>query len=155
MGYWAKPPMAREQIVLFAPTLDATIAEDHPVRLVDEILGRMDWTAWEAKYHGGRGQPPIPPRVMAGVLLYGMSRGVRSSRHLEYLIGNNLDFIWLAEGRRIDHSTLCLFRKEFHAPLKGLFRQVCRIAMTMGLIRLNEVRWRPWTRIAASSSTRK
>ena len=49
MGYWAKPPMARKQIVLFAPTLDATIAEDHPVRLVDEILGRMDWTAWEAK----------------------------------------------------------------------------------------------------------
>jgi transposase len=139
MGCWAKPPMAREQIVLFAPTLDATIAEDHPVRLVDEILGRMDWTAWEAKYNGGRGQPPIPPRVVAGVLLYGLSRGVRSSRHLEYLIGNNLDFIWLAEGRRIDHSTLCQFRKEFHGPLKDLFRQVCRIAMTMGLIRLNEV----------------
>jgi transposase len=139
MAYWAKPPMAREQIVLFAPTLEATIAEDHPVRLLDEILGRMDWTSWEAKYHGQRGQPPIHPRTMAGVLLYGLSRGVRSSRQLEYLLGNNLDFIWLTEGRRIDYSTLCQFRKEFREPLKDLFRQVCRIAMTMGLVRLNEV----------------
>jgi transposase len=139
MGYWAKSPMGRDQILLFSPTLEAMIGEDHPVRLFDEILGRVDWTAWEAKYHGRRGQPPIHPRVMAGVLLYGLSRGVRSSRHLEYLIGNNLDFMWLVEGRRIDHSTLCDFRKEFREPLKELFRQVCRIAMTMGLIRLNEV----------------
>jgi transposase len=139
MGYWAKPPMAREQIVLFAPTLEATISEDHPVRLLDEILRRMDWTAWEAEYHGRRGQPPIHPRVVAGVILYGLSRGVRSSRHLEYLLGNNLDFIWLAEGQRIDHSTLCEFRKEFRGPLKDLFRQLGRIALAMGLIRLNEV----------------
>jgi transposase len=126
------------------------IAEDHPVRLLDEILGRSDWTAWEAKYHGQRGQPPIHPRVLAGVLLYGLSRGVRSSRHLEYLIGNNLDFLWLVEGRHIDHSTLCDFRKDFREPLKGLFRQVCRIAMRMGLIRLNEVAL-DGTRVKASN----
>jgi transposase len=139
MGYWAKAPMAREQIVLFAPTLDAMISEDHSVRLFDEILGRTDWSPWEAKYHGRRGQPPIHPRILAGVLLYGLSRGVRSSRHLEYLLGHNLDFMWLAEGHRIDHSTLCEFRKAFREPLKLLFRQVCRLAMSMGLIRLNEV----------------
>jgi transposase len=150
MGYWAKAPMGREQIVLFSPTLESMIAEDHPVRLLDEILGRSDWTAWEAKYHGQRGQPPIHPRVLAGVLLYGLSRGVRSSRHLEYLIGNNLDFLWLVEGRHIDHSTLCDFRKDFREPLKGLFRQVCRIAMRMGLIRLNEVAL-DGTRVKASN----
>jgi transposase len=139
MGYWAKAPLGRDQVVLFSPTLEAMISDDHPVRLFDEMLARVDWTAWEAKYHGRRGQPPIHPRIVAGVLLYGLSRGVRSSRHLEYLIGNNLDFMWLVEGRRIDHSTLCAFRKEFREPLKGLFRQVCHIALTMGLIRLNEV----------------
>ncbi len=37
MGYWAKAPMKREQMVLFAPTLDSTIPEGHPVRLFDEI----------------------------------------------------------------------------------------------------------------------
>jgi len=30
--------MDRRQILLFSPTLDAVISEDHPVRLFDEIL---------------------------------------------------------------------------------------------------------------------
>ncbi len=45
------------------------------------------------------GQPPIHPRVMAGVILYGLMRRIRSSRQLEYACGNNIDFMWLAEGR--------------------------------------------------------
>jgi transposase len=139
MDYWARAPMEREQTVLFAPTLDAMISEDHPVRLFDEILAGCDWSEWKAEYHLRRGQPPIPPRVVAGVILYALSRGVRSSRHVEYLTTHNIDFIWLAEGRQIDHSTICRFRTKFREPLKSLFRQIGRIAMTMGLLRLNEV----------------
>jgi hypothetical protein len=41
--------MARDQIVLFCPTLDASISDDHPVRLLDEILKGLDWSAWEAE----------------------------------------------------------------------------------------------------------
>lgn len=139
MAYWAKAPMKREQMVLFAPTLDAMIPQDHPVRLFEEILAACDWSDWEAEYDGGRGQPPIHPRVLAGVILYGLTRGVRSSHHLEYLLKHNIDFMWLAEGRQIDHSTICGFRTKFRQPLKDLFRQVGRIALTMGLARLNEV----------------
>jgi transposase len=124
---------------LFAPTLDSAMPEGHPVRLFDEILSGISWGAWEAEYDGRRGQPPIHPRVVAGVILYGLSRGVRSSRQLEYLLGHNTDFMWLAEGRQIDHSTICDFRTKFRDPLKDLFRQVCQIALTMGVARLNEV----------------
>ncbi len=151
MEYWAKAPMKREQTVLFAPTLDETIGEDHPVRLFAEILVRCDWSEWEAKYDGRRGQPPIHPRVVAGAILYGLTRGLRSSRLLEYLTGNNLDYIWLLEGRTLDHSTICIFRTKFHQELKSLFRQVNRIAMTMGLIRLNEVAL-DGTRVKANNS---
>ena len=74
MGYWQKPPWQREQMVLFAATLEGRIPEDHPVRLMDEILAASDWAEWEAEYDGHRGQPPIPPRVLAGVILYGFTR---------------------------------------------------------------------------------
>ena len=47
-----------------------------------------------------------------------------------------LDFIWLLHGRRMDHTTLSKFRTKFRKPLKGLFRQIGRLAMTLGLIRL-------------------
>jgi transposase len=139
MDYWDKPPMSREQMVLFAPTLDAMIPQDHAVRLYDEILHGCDWAEWEGKYNGRLGRPPIRPRVMASVILYGLSRGVRSSRHLEYLVSHNVDFIWLVEGRKIDHSTICDFRTNFRDALKDLFRRICRIALTMGVARLGEV----------------
>jgi hypothetical protein len=38
--------------------LDEAIAADHAVRLLDEILRRLDWQPWEACYHGRIGQPP-------------------------------------------------------------------------------------------------
>ena len=41
--------MPREQIVLFPTALEDLIPEDHPVRLLDEILDQLDWTAWEAE----------------------------------------------------------------------------------------------------------
>jgi transposase len=143
--------MARDQIVLFSPTLDASISDDHPVRLLDEILKGLDWSAWEAEYDGRKGQPPIPPWVMAGVILYGLMRGIRPSRMLEYLCGHNVDFMWLAEGRVIDHTTICRFRTRFRGPLKDLFRQLGKLSLQMGLIRLVEVAF-DGTRVKANAS---
>jgi transposase len=151
VSYWAKTPTPREQQVLFSPTLDAMIDEGHPVRLLEEILATCDFSSWEQAYDGSRGQPPIHPRILAGILLYGLTRSIRSSRHLEYLAENNLDFMWLSQGHRPDHSTLCGFRRRFHDELKGLFKQIGRIAMTMGLVRLGEITL-DGTRVKANNS---
>jgi transposase len=139
MGYWQKAPFERDQLVLFAPTLEGRIPVDHPVRLIDEILDAYDWTEWEAEYHGRRGQPPIHPRVLAAVLLYGLIRRIRSSRQLEYAVSHNIDFIWLVQGRSIDHSTLSGFRTAHRKQLKELYRHINRVALGLGLLRLAEV----------------
>ena len=139
MAGWAKPRMDRRQVRLFSPTLDSMVPEDHPVRLFDEILSLQDWSAWESHYVQVAGQPAIHPRVVAGAILYGLSQGVRSSRRLEWACRNAMDFLWLVECRAIDHSTFCNFRTRFAKELKSLFRQIGRLAMTMGLVRLNQV----------------
>lgn len=149
--HWAETPMPRDQMVLFSPTLDEAISEDHPVRLLDEILRAQDWSAWVTPCGDHRGRPPLHPRVLAGVILYGLMRRMRSSRMLEYLCGHNVDFLWLAEGHRPDHSTLCRFRKESGEALKGLFRQIGRLAMAMGLVQLVEVAF-DGTRVKANAS---
>lgn len=139
MTRWASNPITRKQIVLFSPTLDSSIDEDHPVRLFDEILSVLDWSSWESLYCNGHGQPAIHPKILASALLYGMSHGIRSSRRLEWACKNAIDFIWLVEGRQIDHSTFCNFRNRFKKEIKGIFRQLGRIAMTMGMVRLNQI----------------
>jgi transposase len=151
MSYWDTAPMDRDQILLFSPTLDSMIAEDHPVRLFDEVLASLDWSPWEARYHGKRGRPPIPPKVVASAILYGMSLGIRSSRRVEEACVVRLDFLWLLSGRRLDHSTVCEFRKAFGEELKDVFRQVGRIAMSAGLLRLNQIGL-DGTRVRANSS---
>jgi transposase len=157
MGYWAKAPMPREQLVLIATTLDDRIPSDHPVRLFVEILDGYDWSPWESQYHGQRGQPPIHPRVLAGLWLYGLRRGVRSSRKLEYMAGHNIDFLWLSQGHEPDFSTLSEFRSKFSVELKHLFRYVGRIALAGGFLTLvdlgtdgtrmkaNNSRFQTWT----------
>lgn len=137
--HWQPAPQDRRQAVLFADTLDSRIPADHQVRLLDEILASYDWSAWEAHYERRRGQPPIHPGVLARALLYGLMRRIRSSRQLEYAIGHNIDFMWLVEGRSLDHTTLAVFRSTYEEELKDLYRHVCRTAAGLGLVRLAEV----------------
>jgi transposase len=151
MDYWAKPGVGRHQTLLMYPTLDESVSDDHPVRLLDEILRARDWSAWECAYDGRRGQPPIPPWVMAGAILYGLMRRIRSSRQLEYACRHNIDFLWLVERRSIDHATFCKFRARFHEPLRKLFREIGRVAMSLGLIELVEVAF-DGTRVKANAS---
>jgi transposase len=150
IDYWAEAPLNREQMALFAPTLDSTISDDDPVRLFDEVLAGIDWSIWEAEYDGKQGQPPIHPRYVAAGILYGLCRGIRSSRKLEEACCYRLDFIWLLQGRKIDHTTFSKFRTKFAKPLKGLFNQIGRVAMTLGLIRLGDVAF-DGTRVKANN----
>jgi transposase len=151
MDYWARAEIDRDQIALIPTTLSDRIPEDHSVRLFWELLSTYDWRPWEARYCGCHGQPPIPPKIMAGVLLYGLTQGIRSSRRLEWACGHAVDFMWLAEGRVIDHSTFCEFRTTFRQELKDLFRHLGRLARVMGVVRLNCVAI-DGTRAAANSS---
>ncbi len=50
MSRWNQAPMDRNQTVLFYPTVDAAISQDHTVRLVEEVLASMDWSEWERHY---------------------------------------------------------------------------------------------------------
>lgn len=137
--YWQDAPMPREQLVLIPTALEELIAPDHPVRLVDEILEQLDWSEWEAAYHGGHGQPPIHPKVMAKILLFGMIRRIRSSRNIEYELSHSIDFIWLASGRRVDHTTISEFRRKHSKALRDIFKQMVHLAIKLGIANVSEL----------------
>jgi len=151
MTYFAQPPLDRNQVLLFRRTLDESIPEDAFVRILDELIDTCDFLEFERTYHGSRGQPPIPPKVLAKLWLYGLKLRFRSSRQLEYVTKNNLDFMWIAQGHTPDHVTLSKFRKKFDKQIKGLFQQVVGLAMTMGLVRLDQVTL-DGTRVKANNS---
>ncbi len=138
-NYWQDAPVPREQLVLITTSLEDRIPEDHPVRILDEILGRMDWTEWESKYHGKLGKPPIHPSVLCKTLLYSLIRRVRSSRSIEYQLKHSIDFMWLTSGRTIDHVTLSNFRREHHEQLRSIYSQMIKLAVDLGVAKLSEL----------------
>ena len=121
---WAQAPASREQILLFRESLDDAIGADHPIRCFDVLLKELNWKAWEARYDPTRGQPAVHPRLVAGVILWGALKGIRSSRKLEEATGERLDLLWFLERRSLDHSTLAKFRVRFERELKDLTRQL-------------------------------
>jgi hypothetical protein len=68
MDYWAKAPLGRDQTLLFYPTLDQQVADDHPVRLLDEVLQQMDWSAWEGEYNGRMHIAETPFAVVKAIM---------------------------------------------------------------------------------------
>lgn len=131
---WAEPKTKRDQMVLFTSRLDEAVSEDHVVRVVDQVLGRIDWRPMERLYHQRLGQPPIHPRIICSVILYGLICRIRASRKLEEALQVRLDFRWLAHGMSIDHSTLSEFRRKHPAELRDLFVQLVLIGKEMGLV---------------------
>jgi transposase len=139
MTYFAQPPMDRTQILLIPSTLDESIPDNDPVRILDELVDACDFSEFERTYHGSRGQPPIPPRVLAKIWLYALKMNFRSSRRVEYVTLRNIDFMWLADGHTPDHVTLSNFRKKFGKQIRVLFRQSTLLGVKMGLVRLKQV----------------
>lgn len=150
---FSKAPLPREQQLLFDQKLDDAIDADHDVRLVDRILRSVDFGEWEVKYDLTKGQPPIHPRTLAGVILYGLLCRITSSRMLEEALQMRLDFRWLAEGRSIDHTTLCKFRTGNKVPLGKLFVQFAMIGVEFGWVRLSNLGFDA-TRIRSRNSRR-
>jgi len=150
-SYWQDAPMPRDQLVLITESLEDRIPGNHPVRLLDEVLSSIDWSEWESEYHGKFGQPPIHPSVMCKVLIFGMLRRIRSSRQIEYSLGHSIDFIWLASGRSIDHTTLSEFRRKNQKQIQNVYRQIVCLAVEMGVAKLSEL-CIDGTRVAANAT---
>jgi transposase len=133
----------REQLVLWACKLEDAVPADHPVRHVDFLLKtesfHATFGAWEREYVLLEGKPPYHPRDLTGLYLYGMMNRIRSSRQLEAACYNRLDVIWLMSGQHPDHSTISDFVSGHGQRLRSLFKDVLRVAIKAGLVKLEQV----------------
>jgi hypothetical protein len=66
-------PYDQNQILMFAPSLDDWLPEDHLGRFVSELVDEtLDLSAIYARSTEGRGSPPYDPRLMLKLLVYGL-----------------------------------------------------------------------------------
>jgi transposase len=86
-----------------------------------------------------RGQPPYHPRMMTKILLYGYCVGVFSSRRIQKRLVEDVAFRVLAAGNQPDFRTIADFRKLHLKALEELFRQMLRLTLETGMMKLGRV----------------
>ncbi len=129
----------QNQQFLLPPSLEDMIAENHPVRVVSEVIDRVDIDIIIKKYKGG-GSTSYHPRMLLKVLVYGYLNNIYSSRRIEASVKENIYFMWLAGMAQPDHHTINRFRSErLKNILKEVFAQIVLLLVDSGHVSLREV----------------
>mgnify|MGYP006293731507 CR=1 FL=1 len=145
-----------DQQFLVPPSMRDWLPEDHPVYFVLDLVGELDISAIEEKYQAKdpRGERPYAPTMMVGLLLYGYSVGIRSSRKLEKATYEDIPFRVLCAGNHPDHTRISEFRRQHLDELEELFLQVFQICQRAGLVELGNLAL-DGTKVQANASKHK
>ena len=115
------------------------IPSDEPVRLLSAVLEELDYRKLAATY-SRLGRIEYSPRLLFKIVLYGCSRGIYKSREIERACRENINFMYLLEGKRPpDHNTIARFRKD-HLPnaIEDLLYQMAQLLVAHGEISFEE-----------------
>lgn len=131
-------PVDRQTAYLFPPSVEDWLPEDHLARFIVEVIDRLDLSELTRQY-AGRGSAAHHPAVLLGLLIYGYSTGVPSSRKIERATYDSVAFRYIAANTHPDHDTLATFRRRFGEQLGKLFVQVLALAREMGMLKLGKI----------------
>lgn len=121
---------------LFLVDIFDRIGADHPMRLVNKVVDRLDISNLLAQYKGG-GTSSFHPRMLLKVLFYSYFNNIYSCRTIEKALEENICFIWLSGNSRPDFRTINHFRgKRLKGEIHKLFAEVVRLIQEMGHVEL-------------------
>ena len=144
-------PYCQDQIMAIPPTLDELVAKSHPVRIVNDIVNRINIQVLLDAYKI-KGTSSYHPQMLLKVLVYGYVSNVYSSRKLETACKENINFMWLSGMSYPDHNTINRFRGvRLKEALRSVFEEVVKLLAAEGLLSIEEV-YTDGTKIEANAN---
>jgi len=132
-------PYEQNQLSALPPSLEELIPKDHPVRVVNQVIDKINLDPLIRKYKP-IGCTSYHPRMMLKVLVYGYLSNIYSSRKLEAATRENINFMWLSGMEQPDHNTLNRFRgKRLKGVVKKVFTEVVLLLISSGHLDLQQV----------------
>ncbi len=139
------------QAMLLPPDLSDLIDANHPVRVVNAVLDRVDITELIEQYKPGD-TSSYHPRMLLKVMVYAYINNVYSSRKIEEAVGQNINYMWLAGMSKPDHNTINRFRgQRLQKTLQPIFSQVVLLLCEEGLLNIKEL-YTDGTKIEANAN---
>ena len=103
----------RNQLPLFASSIDDAITQDNEIRLIDLFVDSLKLADFGFTFDFvENGRPAYQPSDLLKLFFYGYLNRMRSSRTLEKECRRNIELMWLLKGLVPDHNTIANFRKD-------------------------------------------
>ena len=118
--------------------LGDVLPPNHLARFVVDMIVQLDLSQIYARYALCGGEA-FAPNILLGLLFYGYTTGVFSSRKIEKATYESIPFRFIAGGLHPDHDTIANFRKVFLEEIKGLFVQLLLLAQEAGVLKLGNI----------------
>jgi transposase len=131
-------PTNRDQQLLFPPSIQDWLPEEHLARFVVDIVSQLNLRPLAETYEG-KGLSAYHPEILLSLLFYGYATGVFSSRKIEQATYDSVAFRFISANTHPDHDTIATFRKRFLKQLKPLFVQILMLAREMGLLKVGKI----------------
>lgn len=121
---------------LFPEDILGKIPSNHPVRLVNEVVDKLNIDQIIGQYKGG-GTTSFHPRMLIKVLFYAYLSNIYSCRRIERALQENIHFMWLSGHSTPDYRTINYFRgKRLKGHIQSLFADVVRLLHELGYVSL-------------------
>lgn len=131
-------PYNQKQMLLFPPSFDSLIPENHLVRIINNSVDQMDLSFIFRQYKGG-GTSSYHPAMLLKILIYAYSQKIYSSREIAKAVRENVNFIWLAGGSKPDFRTINRFRhSKLRKSIERVFASMLNLLKETGLIDLKK-----------------
>jgi len=141
----------QNQGTLIPLDLNDLVAADHPVRIVNAVLDKVDISPIIKQYRPG-GTSSYHPRMLLKLIVFAYINNVYSSRKIEEAARQNINYMWLAGMRKPDHNTINRFRGErLQKTLKPIFNQVVLLLCEEGLLNMKDL-YTDGTKIEANAN---
>ena len=137
--------------MLLPPSLEELIADNHPVRVVNDVIERINIDPLLATYKPG-GTSIYHPKMLLKILVYGYLSNIYSSRKMEAALKENIHFMWLSAMSTPDHNTIARFRSDrLKDQLKSIFAQIVELLIAEGLMSIKDI-YTDGTKIEANAN---
>lgn len=131
-----EPRRDGQQIVI--KISDDSLPIEHPARMLWEVFGRLDLSAFLAgakAVEGSRGGSLKSRRMLLTLWAYAFVRGIVHAREIERrLIANDIGFRWIAGDQHVSHTLLSEFLSDNLEAMQILLSDVLGVLLAEGLI---------------------
>ena len=143
----------QDQFFLLPPSLHEFLPEGHLACVINDIVNELDLRELYDRY-SDLGCSAFHPQMMVKVFFYGYAMGERSSRVIAYRLKSDVAYMYLSALQQPDFRTINRFRKDNVDLLKGLFVQIVRVCVEMGMVSVGRIAI-DGTKLKANASYRR